>query len=674
VVSVSPAPRTPEAAPGTPGAHPAQPTADVTVLTTQDDFLLELGAALSGQAAVHPVDSLDDALAGVAGSKRTQVLVIDARAVADVPAAIDRAHAAHPRLPILVFADAETKKTLADLRKEKQFAVLATPIDAAKTRSVLERAITAAVTAKAAASPAPEVEVMPAAAAASAAAPAEVFLAANRSPFWLVGGAALLLAIAAGVGYWLFHASAAPPAHTAAAPAPVPVPVADTSILKGKVDELLEKARLAMHERRFAEPTGDNALLYYRSALAADSGNAEARDGLTRVAGALASRFDEALSAGRFDEAALTLANFKVAAPADARLSGLEQRLYAGEIARALADGNIDRASAYLRQAQQSPALSADLIARWRAEIARHQEDARVQQLASQVEEHIRDGRLLDGDDSAKAYLGQLTALAASNPATDRVTHELIGAYLRRAREAALAKNNADEERWLGEARALGMKPAELAAFQKDLAGARQKAAASESEHTLQLARQRLQEGHLTDPAQDSAAYYLTQLQTSDPANAALADAGHALAQALLERARTAALAGKSADADLAQASQWGAAAADVQAVQQLQAPKSAPAVDPATLAASLKRTRTVAPDYPPDALSRRLAGSVTLQFTVDRRGEPRDIHVLEASPPGIFDQAAIYAVRGWRYQPLLVNGAAVEVPVTTRVRFELPK
>jgi hypothetical protein len=30
--------------------------------------------------------------------------------------------------------------------------------------------------------------------------------------------------------------------------------------------------------------------------------------------------------------------------------------------------------------------------------------------------------------------------------------------------------------------------------------------------------------------------------------------------------------------------------------------------------------------------------------------------------------------VKRWRYAPVLVNGAAVEVPTKTLVRFELPK
>jgi protein TonB len=48
---------------------------------------------------------------------------------------------------------------------------------------------------------------------------------------------------------------------------------------------------------------------------------------------------------------------------------------------------------------------------------------------------------------------------------------------------------------------------------------------------------------------------------------------------------------------------------------------------------------------------------------------------VVEATPPGVFDQAAINAVKHWRYAPMIVDGTAVDVPgVRTRVRFEQPK
>src|SRR3984893_15029859 len=91
----STASRSPETVTRAPGSAPqdSQPAVDVTTLTTRDDFLLELGQALGGQAAVRPVDSLDEALQSMAGGKRGQILAIDAREVATGRAAVDAAHA-----------------------------------------------------------------------------------------------------------------------------------------------------------------------------------------------------------------------------------------------------------------------------------------------------------------------------------------------------------------------------------------------------------------------------------------------------------------------------------------------------------------------------------------------------------------------------------------------------
>ena len=682
--SSSPAVATPATASAPPAARP---TADVTAITTRDDFLLELGQTLGGKAAVRPVDSLEAALAEMAGARRAQVLVIDARDVADVRAAAEAAHSSAARAAVVVFAENTSAARPADaLKGSKVFALLPLPIDAARTQAVLEGAIAAAVANKSAAA-APAAAQSEAAVSGSprplrAAPDAEPPAARTFPTGLLLGAGAVAVALIAAGTFWFLtrgnHAPAASAASAARTPAPAragSVPAAtETSLLQGKVDELLEKARLAMHERRFSEPAGDNALLYYRSAAAADPANAEARDGLQRVAGVLAARFEEALNGARLDEAAATLASFKSAAPGDARGAAFEQRLYAGEMSHAFSDGNLDRAASVLHQAQQSGSVSTEQLARWRAEITRRQEDARVQRLAGLIDDRIRDGRLVDADDSALTYLQQLQAASPANAATQRATHDLVSACLHKAREAGLANNAAEQDRWLTAARTAGAKSADISAFQKELAAARAKAAQAESERLLQLARDRLHEGRLTEPAQDSAAAYLTQLQANDPASPALTAAGHELAKALLERARATVLAGKSGDVDLAAAKHWGADPKDLAAVQQLQAGTATAAIDPAALAASLKRLRNVPPDYPPNALAQRIAGSVLLEFTVDTRGEPRDIRVLEASPPQVFDQAAINAIRHWRYAPMVVNGAAVEVPVKTRMRFELPK
>jgi TonB family protein len=683
----STASRTPHSVTQAPDAAPQdpQPAVDVTAITSRDDFLLELGEALGGQASVRPVETLEEALSSMSAGKRAQLLVIDARALAEVRAAVEIVQAQAPRAAMLVFAeDAAERELAAALKGSKVFAVLSTAIEPRKTQAVLEGAIAEALAARPAgvarAAPPLQPELTIGAfrpqSAAQAARPARSALARGA----LLAAAAAVVALGT-LAFWYFTRGSAPQAAPAAPPSAAagpsrpdtaPAPAPSNFLVEGKLDELLEKARTAMHQRHYSEPSGDNALLYYRSAAAVEPTNAEALDGLQRVAAVLAGRLEEELNAGHLDEAAQTLANLKAASSADPRLAAFEQRLYAAQFAKALADNNAERAAAVVRQAQQAGSVSADQLARWRAELVRHQDDAKVQKLAALADERIHDGQLTDANDGAGTYVQQLLAAAPAHPATARAVHDLTAAYLKKAREAALAKNSADEERWLNAARGLGMKPADIAAFQRELAGARQKALQAETDRQLQLARAALHDGRLTEPAQDSAAAYLSQLQAADAGNAALPELGRELAGKLLERARAALQAGRSADADLAQAKHWGADPKDLLAVQQLAAPQ--PKADPATLAAALKRLRAPPPDYPPAALASRISGSVTVEFTVSTAGEPHDVHVVEATPPGVFDQAAVSAVRHWRYVPLLVDGAAVEVPVRTRMRFELPK
>src|SRR6185437_45885 len=516
----------------------------------------------------------------------------------------------------------------------------------------------------------------------------------SKAPLWIGIGVAAV-AIAGGAYYFLNKGPAPHPAPTTSqakpsTPAPSadtpaaadaslePAPTADMSIIKGKVDDLLEKARLAMRERRYMEPVGENALVYYRSAAAADPTSGEAKDGLQRVASVAATRFEESMNSGKYEEASLDLANLKAAAANDQRIGPSELKLFNAQVTKALADGNVDRAAALVRQAQGSPNIPADQLAKARADIARRQEDAKVQRLAALVSDRIRDGRLTDpSDDAAKAYAQQLHDVAPSNPATQRAIRELNAAYLRKAREAAIAKNNTDVDRWIAEARAGGLSAAEINAFQRDLSAARQKAAQAELDHFVQATRERIRENRLTDPANDSATYYLTQLQSADPTNAQFAALSRELATKLLDRAKVAAGKGAQADSDLTLARHWGADQKEIAAIQQqaqamsakpAAASRSASGLTAAQLAASLKRTKYASPEYPQKALSQRISGSVTIEYVVDTNGDPRDVRVVEATPPGVFDKSAISAVKRWHYEPVIANGAPVEVPVRTAI------
>jgi len=644
------------------------------------------------------------ALEHLSSAKRGQVLVVDTRDVMDVRGDIERAHTQAAHAVVLVFTAADSEKAVgAAVKGSNVFAVLPIPVDKRKPGAVLEGAMADAVARKSTLRAQDR----------NIGLSVEPFQSAQtdsgtpggsdgKSKMGLIIGVGVAVAAVA-AGAFLFmgkdkgpppQTPGGPPARTAtAAAAPSPDasaaegPQIETSLVKGRIDELLEKARLAMRERRYSEPVGDNALLYYRSAAAADPSNGEAIDGLQRVAAVLAARFDESMNGGRLDEASLALANFKAAAPNDSKIPGLEVRLMTAQVSKALADGNMDRAQSYIRQASSSPAFSADQINKWKAEINRRQEDAKVQKIAGMVTDRIRDGRLVDpADDSAKLYMQQLHDAAPTNATTQRLTRDLNAAYMRKAREAAIANKAPDVERWLAEGRGGGVSAGEITAFQKELASARQKAINAETDRVAQLVRDRMRDGRLSDTANDSAVYYLNQLQATDANNPAVGQLSKDLAGKFVERARAAAQTGKggtAVDGDLNFAKRFGADPKDVASVQAIQSTPKTPAaaraaqaagVSTQSLAASLKRTRYQPPEFPSKALSQHLSGAVTVEYTVDANGEPRDVRVIEATPPGVFDKAAISAVKRWKYDPVIANGAPVEVPVRTSIRFELPK
>ena len=700
---------------GNPAEAPApaqRPTVDLTALTNRDDFLLELGEALGGQASVNPVDSIDTAVGQLASTKRGQMLVIDARASSDVRTDVQRATQQAPNAVVVVFAEADSEKQIAAAVKGTSvFAVLTIPIEGAKTTAVLDAAIADAANRSADArspsgersgagsagtltldsfrpspshSPAPEAEQ-----------PEE----GGRNWAMWAGLGVAVVALAGGGAWYFTHGKAVSgagsgtaasgtiatqPGASPAAAAVLPQPAVDTKIVAGQVDDLLEKARHAMRDRRYTAPTGDNALVYYRSALASDATNGEAKDGLRRVGDVLVSRFNDAMSGAHYSDAALALATLKLAQPSDARLGPFQLQLSTAEITKALADGNADRAAALVHQAQQSGAVPAEQLAAWHAQLSRLQQADKVQSLTALVQDRIRADELTGpAGDSAQAYLSQLRAAAPSAPATERATTALIAAFFAKARQNALTGDTADEGRWLAAARANGASAGDVAEFERQLASAQAKVAHAKTDHLVSLIKDRLNSGALTSPTGDSAADYLQELENTHPTGAAQTAAAQAkstLAGKLVARARTEMRSQDTAlaNADLASATSWGASAAVVAAVQRMGAsapiaaqPPTGP--DMAALAAHLQRTRYVAPEYPDRALNNRVSGSVTVQYTVDKKGYTRDVHVVEATPPGIFDRAAIEAIARWRYRPAKYNGQPVEVPVRTRIRFELP-
>ena len=678
-----------------------------------------MGEALSGSTAVRPVDSVATALEQIAGSRKVQLLAVDARDVDDLRGDIERVNSQAPHVVTLVFANADAEKQTAfALKGTSVFAVLSIPIDKRKASAVLEGAVADAIARRPAGSGAKasaygnlnsQITVEPAQTDAAHYGGPTGSDSSNKKPMLMIGGGLAAVVVAAAAFWFFMRAPSTPVAPTvdASKKASVsiaadaantsednvvaePTPVVDMPLVAGTVDELLEKARGAMRERRYTEPNNDNALLYYRSAAKADPSNGEATDGLKRVAAVLSARFDESLTAGRYDEASLALAHLKAATPDDQHVTQLDGKLAAAQITKMLADNNLDRAASLVKGAQQSGAVSDAQIAKWKGEINRRQDEVRQKRLVDLVQDRIRDGRLSDSDDSAKAYYEQLKDLGPSaSSAAQRIQRDLGGAFMRKAREAALGNKTGDQDRWLAEAKSVGVSSAELNSFARDLQSQKQRAQAVEAERLAGLARDRIRDGRLVDPANDSAAFYLTALQAADGNNAYVVGGSRELATKLLDRASQYSRDSKTTqmEADLTNAKRWGADQKDIDAIRQAaasrrnQQPKAAAASGgsantqqaAADLQSRLKRTRYTAPEYPERALSQKISGAVTVEFTVSTSGEPIDVRVISAEPAGTFDRAAVAAVKRWRYEPLLIDNVPQEVPARTTIRFNLP-
>lgn len=76
------------------------------------------------------------------------------------------------------------------------------------------------------------------------------------------------------------------------------------------------------------------------------------------------------------------------------------------------------------------------------------------------------------------------------------------------------------------------------------------------------------------------------------------------------------------------------------------------------------------APAYPPIARTARVAGTVELHATISKNGTIKDLQVLNG--PVMLRQAAVDAVRTWRYKPYKLDNQPVEVETTINVVFTL--
>lgn len=396
----------------------------------------------------------------------------------------------------------------------------------------------------------------------------------------IVAGIVALLIAAAGVAIWQIRRNT---------PEPVAPPrQVGTFTQPEQIADYLARGQMAIVTDRLIEPRGNNALEYFRSVLALQPDNAEARAGLLRVGAGLEARVVEALQARNPARGATALTALQHAVPDYSRLDALRAELLA------------------LSRSTRTPIS----VAPPPAPVPRQPASTRASAPAQAAAETP------PAQTETEAPAPERSPTAAAPAASGPTAAELDAVARLRGRGVLLepAGNNAYEQ-------------------------------------LLALREKYPESNELRTEQQQLAFTFLERTRT------ALAAGDVATAQTFLSRVDTLVpnmTATKALQAQLATAQQQRALASNV--VQ----------------AKTLKRVREVPPNYPREAERQGISGWVDVEFTIAADGTTQDVAVSNSQPLRTFDQAAVDAVKRWRFEPVMRDGAAVSQRAAMRIRFEL--
>ncbi len=616
---------------------------ELVVLTVDDIFLQTLREAVGGSRRLWHVPSADKVgdllIAGGVG-----ILVLDVHALQDTGALfITEIKRQFPDLVVVVAGNREAETALARLISNGTvYRFIHKPMSPARARLFADAAVKKYEEQR---------KRTGGAAPTAAAAPG------NRG-LW-VGGICTLACLLAG-GIWLAQRSARQDGVSAAGIAEPVAPNAGAPASLGPAADaaLLARAAQALAANRLTAPSGDNALELYLQELGRNPGNADARAGIAEVHERLLARAENALLEERLDEASSAIET--------ARRSGVES-------------GRIAFLASQLGKARAQKA-AAD-AARVKLEAAKTQGNtaaAQADQFAALALERIKQEHLLEpAGDSGRFYVEEALRADPNSEAAQQAQQALALALLTAARGAIDRRDFARASNWLDSAADIAA-PANIDNLRQVLLAARREAEGDAENQLLKSAEERLRDDRLAEPENDSASYYLITLRAVDPANAHLAGLTQELGARLVVKGKSA-LALQQYDAArswLDDAAAIGYSSPDASALKRdLDAAVGRQKFLADVVAANqLELLKSVQPVYPNKAQQRALEGWVELDFTVDDSGAVQDIGVRAASPPGVFDQAAIGALSQWRYKPVVRDGKPVSQRARIRIRFALAR
>lgn len=452
----------------------------------------------------------------------------------------------------------------------------------------------------------------------------------SRLAFILAGLVAVALACAAAWLFWPHGAAARLNARDLA-----------------KVEKMLGDANAAVAAHRLVSFDGTSAAELYRDVLQLDTLNERARTGLDTALNSAIAGAQQDLADGKLDAATNTMEAIRLIAPEHAGLKDLVTQVDT-QTQRELADAKAQEA----------------MLAR----------QTQIHAAVDKMGASIRAGTLLDPEgDSAITHFQEAQSVSVGDPAVRSARSQLTGALVDAGDKAASAKHLDEARRYADAAGRINSSAAGLAALIWHIEQAAAPAprtntavpaaAAAESQQTAPVTAAPPPAGTGPEPAPAITPVLSTATQAAPGERAPVA--GVPVAGVPQPPAAT------PAPQPLAAPPQPSASASAATRKPVAAAAQREPASDDEVVSAGkLKVLRTSPAIYPRDALQRLTSGWVDMEFVVARDGSVKEVMVTDSEPGRTFDDAAIYALRRYRFAPVVKNGQPVEQRARLRMRF----
>jgi protein TonB len=497
------------------------------------------------------------------------------------------------------------------------------------------------------------------------------------------GGIAAAAAVALVVVTWFISRQSNSPSVAASDAPSSAQPAANSAPDEAELESLLARADAALRAGALTAPPAENAVDLYRQAQRLKTDDPRAGIGIERVMDKLLTAAEKALLEDRTDEAARLTDIARGIEPDHVRVAFLttqigkeRERLLLTQARQAAEKGRVDEAIRVLDRASVTGG-SNQQVAEARNQIAQKKVEDQVDEFLRRASDRIKSNALVEpAQNNARFFIESARAIAPSNANVRQAQRQLSDRIVTQARNAISAGNADDADKWIQAATDAGVGRDDITALTRDLQRMRIATRAEAMAKLSQSFNQRLAQGRLVEPANDSAKFYLAQLTQAEATHPSTVLARQALGARLLEEAR-----GAVTRQDFATARRWmgeareiGVDSAGTAAIEReiTAAQTNAARANEIVTAKALTRTRYSPPEYPEAARARGSQGFVDIIFTVETDGSVGDVTVASAEPAGIFEQAALASVRKWRYQPVIRDGKPVEQRAKVRISFAM--